>query len=63
MFDTLAIGNKQAIISEEEASEMEVGGDSKEEPRLVRKESNKEEPPRQLFSADGNTTSNRYETK
>ncbi|CAL5199946.1 unnamed protein product [Lathyrus oleraceus] len=35
------IGKKQAIISEEEASEMETGGDSKEEPRLVRQESNK----------------------
>ncbi|PNX57027.1 ABC transporter G family member 36-like protein, partial [Trifolium pratense] len=36
-----AIGKKQAIISEEEATEMEAGGNSKEEPRLVRKESNK----------------------
>ncbi|XP_045801854.1 ABC transporter G family member 36 [Trifolium pratense] len=35
------IGKKQAIISEEEATEMEAGGNSKEEPRLVRKESNK----------------------
>jgi hypothetical protein len=41
LFDSLAVGKKQAIISEEEASEMEAGGDSKEEPRLVRKESNK----------------------
>lgn len=51
LFGSLAVGKKQAIISEEEASEMETGGDSKEEPRLARKESNK-----------GNNTS-KYKTK
>lgn len=34
LFDSLAIGKKQAIISEE-ASEMETAGDSKEESRLA----------------------------
>lgn len=51
LFDSIAVGKKQAIISEEEASEMETGGDSKEAPRLVRQESNK-----------GNNTS-KYETE
>ncbi|XP_057725255.1 ABC transporter G family member 29-like isoform X1 [Arachis stenosperma] len=46
------IGNKQATISEEEASEIRVGGDSKEEPRLARPDPNKEP----LFVADGNNT-------
>ncbi|XP_061359145.1 ABC transporter G family member 36 [Gastrolobium bilobum] len=50
------IGKKQAIISEEEASEMEGGGDSREEPRLVRPEPNRELPLRSLSSADGNNT-------
>ncbi|KAK7261778.1 hypothetical protein RIF29_28097 [Crotalaria pallida] len=40
------IGKKQAIISEEEINEMEGGGDSREEPRLLRP----------LSSADGNNT-------
>ncbi|XP_016169834.1 ABC transporter G family member 29-like [Arachis ipaensis] len=50
------IGNKQATISEEEASEMGVGGDSKEEPRLARPEANKEFSLQPLFVADGNNT-------
>lgn len=62
LFVSLAVGKKQAIISEEEASEMEAGGDSKEEPRLVRPEPNRELPLRSLSSADGNNTS-KYETK
>lgn len=61
LFVSLAVGKKQAIISEE-ASEMEAGGDSKEEPRLVRPEPNRELPLRSLSSADGNNTS-KYETK
>ncbi|CAL0322060.1 unnamed protein product [Lupinus luteus] len=50
------IGKKQAIISEEEASEMEAEGDSKEEPRLLRPQSNRGPPPGPLSSADGNNT-------
>ncbi|XP_058780574.1 ABC transporter G family member 35-like [Vicia villosa] len=52
------IGKKQAIISKEEASEMETGGDSKEEPRLVRQESNKGEVAMQrMGSSRGNASS------
>ncbi|OIW15880.1 hypothetical protein TanjilG_04415 [Lupinus angustifolius] len=50
------IGKKQAIISEEEASEIKSGEDSKEEPRLLKPESNKELPLGSLSSADGNIT-------
>ncbi|XP_027927045.1 ABC transporter G family member 36 [Vigna unguiculata] len=44
------IGKKQAIISEEEASEMATGGNSREEPRLVRPEPNREIAPQPLYS-------------
>ncbi|ESW22604.1 hypothetical protein PHAVU_005G166500 [Phaseolus vulgaris] len=50
------IGKKQAIISEEEATEMETGGNSREEPRLVRPEPNREIAPQPLSSTDGNNT-------
>ncbi|BAT98474.1 hypothetical protein LR48_Vigan406s020300 [Vigna angularis] len=49
------LGKKQAIISEEDASEMETGGDTNEEPRLVRPpQSNKDSMLRSLSTADGN---------
>ncbi|XP_027908144.1 ABC transporter G family member 36-like [Vigna unguiculata] len=49
------LGKKQAIISEEDASEMEIGGDTNEEPRLVRPpQSNKDSMLRSLSTADGN---------
>ncbi|XLQ98847.1 hypothetical protein S83_065046 [Arachis hypogaea] len=48
------LGKKQAIITEEDASEMEVG----EEPRLVRPpETNRESMLRSLSKADGNNSS------
>ncbi|XP_027336297.1 ABC transporter G family member 36-like [Abrus precatorius] len=51
------LGKKQAIISEEDASEMEAGGDLNEEPRLVRPpQSNKDSMLRSLSTADGNNT-------
>ncbi|XP_047160800.1 ABC transporter G family member 36-like isoform X1 [Vigna umbellata] len=50
------IGKKQAIISEEDATEMETGGNSREEPRLVRPEPNREINPQPLYSTDGNNT-------
>ncbi|XP_019448177.1 PREDICTED: ABC transporter G family member 36-like [Lupinus angustifolius] len=50
------IGKKQSIISEEEASEMEGGGDSREEPRFLRPDSNKGIPRQSLSSTDGNNT-------
>ncbi|XP_058759198.1 ABC transporter G family member 35-like [Vicia villosa] len=51
------IGKKQAIISKEEASEMETGGDSKEEPRLVRQEPEKGEVAMQRMGSRGNASS------
>ncbi|CAL0332406.1 unnamed protein product [Lupinus luteus] len=51
-----AIGKKQSIISEEEASEIDAGGDSREEPRFLRPDSNKGLPRQSLSSADGNST-------
>ncbi|KAL9323081.1 hypothetical protein ACSQ67_011134 [Phaseolus vulgaris] len=56
------IGKKQAIISEEEATEMETGGNSREEPRLVRPEPNREIAPQPLSSTDGNNT-RKYQTR
>ncbi|KAG4399275.1 hypothetical protein GLYMA_08G201300v4 [Glycine max] len=50
------LGKKQAIISEEDASEMESGGDTNEEPRLVRPPSNRESMLRSLSTADGNNS-------
>ncbi|QCE08996.1 ATP-binding cassette [Vigna unguiculata] len=50
------IGKKQAIISEEEASEMATGGNSREEPRLVRPEPNREIAPQPLYSTGGSNT-------
>ncbi|TKY48212.1 ABC transporter G family member 29 [Spatholobus suberectus] len=50
------IGKKQAIISEEEASEMKTGGNSREEPRLVKPDPNKEIALQSLSSTDGNNT-------
>ncbi|KAJ1388741.1 P-loop containing nucleoside triphosphate hydrolase [Sesbania bispinosa] len=53
----LSLGKKQAIISEEDASEMEAAGDPNEEPRLVRPpQSNNESILRSLSTADGNNT-------
>ncbi|XP_027344116.1 ABC transporter G family member 35 [Abrus precatorius] len=50
------IAKKQAIISEEEANEMDdIGGHSKEEPRLVRPDPNRELAFESSF-ADGNNT-------
>ena len=57
MFGALALGKKQAIISEEDASEMEAGGDANEEPRLVRPPSNRESMLRSLSTADGTNSS------
>lgn len=58
LFGALALGKKQAIISEEDASEMETGGDTNEEPRLVRPpQSNKDSMLRSLSTADGNNAS------
>lgn len=58
LFGALALGKKQAIISEEDASEMEIGGDTNEEPRLVRPpQSNKDSMLRSLSTADGNNAS------
>lgn len=53
LFGAPAPGNKQAIISEEDASELE----AEEEPRLVRPQSNRESVLRSLSTADGNNTS------
>ncbi|TKY64446.1 ABC transporter G family member 40 [Spatholobus suberectus] len=51
------LGKKQAIISEEDANEMEASGDTNEEPRLVRPpQSNRDSMLRSLSTADGNNT-------
>ncbi|XP_057431805.1 ABC transporter G family member 36-like [Lotus japonicus] len=47
---------KQAIISEEDASEMELEGDTNEQPRLVRPQSKRESVLRSLSTADGNNS-------
>lgn len=54
MFDVVAIGSKQATISEEDASEMEGTSDPREEPRLQRPTSTRD--PVFRSSADGNNT-------
>ncbi|XP_057454408.1 ABC transporter G family member 36-like [Lotus japonicus] len=48
------LGKKQAIISEEDASEMDLEGDITEQPRLVRPQSKRESVLRSLSTADGN---------
>ncbi|KAG4955429.1 hypothetical protein JHK84_041408 [Glycine max] len=50
------IGKKQAIISEEEASEMEGEGNFSEDPRLLKPEPNREIALQSLSSTDGNNT-------
>ncbi|KAG4972536.1 hypothetical protein JHK85_038957 [Glycine max] len=50
------IGKKQAIVSEEEASEMEAEGDFRKDPRLLKPEPNREIALQSLSSTDGNNT-------
>lgn len=54
LFDTLAMGKPQAIISEEASEDME--GDHKE-PRLRRPVSKRNSTSRSLSASDGNNTS------
>lgn len=57
-FGALALGKKQATITEEDASELEASGDPNEQPRLVRPpQSNRDSVLRSLSTADGNNTS------
>ncbi|KAL5576928.1 hypothetical protein UlMin_018627 [Ulmus minor] len=50
------LGKKQAIISEEEAQEMEASQDETKEPRLRRPTSQRDSVPRSLSAADGNNS-------
>lgn len=56
----LATGKPQAIISEEDADEMEAEQESREEPRLRRPVSKKDSISGSLKSADGNNTSKKH---
>jgi hypothetical protein len=53
------LGKKQAVITEEDATELENEGDVNE-PRLVRPPSNRESMLRSLSKADGNNSSKCY---
>ena len=59
-----AMGSKQAIISEEAATEIEAEQEeSKEEPRLRRNSTERKSVRRSLSSSDGNNSSKKHQNK